>query len=159
MNFCDLFPSYGTQDINVAEPMGGKAIEIVISKGVRKIKIFPDSQAAIDVIESLQINRKRGMKKKVCKMCPNILYNIRWYSETVDVKLMKVKSKSQGNAGANKLCDEALKNIGCEKKNRKKKKCIAGTIDFNKKYQATDFNCLYIKFQQNYDVSDLKKFI
>ena len=120
MNYYDLLPWYGTQDINVAEAMGiCKAIEIVMRSGVEKVKIFSDSQTAINVIESLQMNRKRGMNAKVYKMCPEVFNNILRYRNTVDVILIKVRSKSQGNAGADKLCDEALKIIGCEKKKRK----------------------------------------
>ena len=74
MNYCDLFPSYGTQDINVAESMVTcKAIEIVMTNEVLAVKIFSDSQIAIDVIETLKINQKRKitrMHTRVYKMCP-----------------------------------------------------------------------------------------
>ena len=74
MNYCDLFPSYGTQDINVAESMVTcKAIEIVMTNEELAVKIFSDSQIAIDVIETLKINQKRKitrMHTRVYKMCP-----------------------------------------------------------------------------------------
>ena len=74
MNYCDLFPSYGTQDINVAESMVTcKAIEIVMTNEELAVKIFSDSQIAIDVIETIKINQKRKitrMHTRVYKMCP-----------------------------------------------------------------------------------------
>jgi ribonuclease HI len=125
----DVYP-HETPDINVAEMMAVyKAISIVKNNGGLSVVVHTDSERTIDDINLILQNQQKGKKRKIYNKCPDIVDEIVGFYKLMNIRLVKVDSHQPngdcpGNDGADELCDEALREIGCGKKTSSSKQAM-----------------------------------